>query len=79
MVTGVLGKLGPVRPWTVGHAVGLRGAMKKKSVFFWSFPERDLAESKISLTEKTEIFLDFSAKRGGGWSYPIQKGFIIKY
>ena len=26
----------------------------------------DLVESKISLTEKTEIFLDFLAERGGG-------------
>ena len=31
-------------------------------------------ESKISLTEKTEIFLDFFAERGGGVS-PNPKGF----
>ena len=33
-----------------------------------SFSERGggLAESKISLAEKTEIFLDFFAERGGG-------------
>ena len=36
-----------------------------------------LAESKISLAEKTEIFLDFFAERGGG-SHPIQKGFSRK-
>ena len=33
-----------------------------------------LVESKISLTEKTEIFLDFLAERGGGVS-PNPKGF----
>ena len=38
--------------------------------------KKNLVESKISLTEKTEIFLDFFAKRGG--SHPIQKGFSRK-
>ena len=42
-------------------------ASKKKPGFFWSFFERGgLAESKISLAEKTQIFLDFFAERGGG-------------
>ena len=42
----------------------VRGAIKK-NCFFLTFPERGgggLVESKISLTEKTEIFLDFIIK-----------------
>ena len=49
----------------------------KKNCFCLTLSERGgLVESKISLTEKTEIFLDFSAERGGG-SHPIQKGFTF--
>ena len=48
----------------------LRGAIKRKKLgFFEHCPkggEGGLVESKISLTEKTEIFLDFFAERGGG-------------
>ena len=53
--------------------VGIRGGIKK--LFVLSFPERGggLAESKISLTEKIEIFLDFLAERGG--VSPNPKGF----
>ena len=47
----------------------VRGAIKK-NLFFLEFSRKGggggLAESKISLTEKTEIFLDFFSKRGGG-------------
>ena len=52
----------------------VRRAIKKK-LFFLTFPERGggLVESKISLTEKTEIFLDFFAERGG--VSPNPKGF----
>ena len=40
----------------------------KKTDFFWSFPERGgrgLAESKISLLEKTKIFWFFFLAKGG--------------
>ena len=57
-----------------GH---IRGAIKRqKLVFFGHFPKGGgggLVDSKISLTEKTQIFLDFLLKGGG--SHPIQKGF----
>ena len=46
----------------------IRGGIKKKQFFFGVSPKRGeggLAESKISLAEKTEIFLDFFGKRGG--------------
>ena len=36
-----------------------------------------LAHSEISLSEKTETFLDFFFKRGGG-SHLFQKGVIIE-
>ena len=57
----------------------LTQTMRHKKYSFFKFPRRGggLAESKISLTEKTEIFLDFLAERGGG-SHPIQKGFSRK-
>ena len=48
---------------------------KKKMVFFRKTPkggEGGLAESKISLSEKTEIFLEFFLQRGG--VSPIPKG-----
>ena len=57
----------------------LRGGIKKKPVFFRKTPKgggRGLAESEISLSENTEIFLDFFFKRGG--SHLFQKGVIIK-
>ena len=57
----------------------LRGGIKKKMVFFRKTPkggEGGLAESKISLSEKTEIFLEFFLQRGG--SHLFQKGVIIK-
>ena len=42
----------------------------KKNCFFFNIVRKGggggLVDSKISLTEKTEIFLDFSAERGGG-------------
>ena len=40
---------------------------KKNQVFFGVFPKGGggLAESKISLAEKTEIFLDFFWQKGG--------------
>ena len=48
----------------------LRGGIKKnKLVFFRKTPKGGrggLAQSKISLSEKTEIFLDFFSKGGGG-------------
>ena len=47
-------------------------ASKKKLVFFRKTPkggEGGLAESKISLSEKTEIFLEFFLQRGGGLTY----------
>ena len=50
----------------------------KKTDFFWSFPERGgrgLAESKISLTEKTEFFVGFFFAKRGGVS-PIPRGFL---
>ena len=53
----------------------------KKSCFFFSFSERGgLAESKISLAEKTEICLDFFWQKGGkgGGVSPIPKGFYHK-
>ena len=57
--------------------VTLRGAIKRqKLVFFGHFPKGGgggLVDSKISLTEKTQIFLDFLPK-GGGVS-PNPKGF----
>ena len=61
----------------------VKGRHQKKTRFFWSFSERGggLPESKISLEEKTEIFLDFFWQKGekGGGSHLFQKGFIIKY
>ena len=58
--------------------VMVRGEIKKTVFFMFSRKGGgDLVESKISLTEKTEIFLDFFAERGGG-SHPIQKGFSRK-
>ena len=46
-----------------GHFVAIRGGIKKKIlVFFRKTPKgggRGLAESEISLSEKTEIFLEF--------------------
>ena len=56
------------------------GIKKKKLVFFRKTPkggEGGLAESKISLSEKTEIFLEFFFERGGGF-HLFQKGVIIK-
>ena len=55
-----------------------KGRHKKKQVFFGVSPKGGggLAESKISLTEKTEIFLDFFAERGG--VSPNPKGFYQK-
>ena len=47
-------------------------ASKKKLVFFRKTPkggEGGLAESKISLSEKTEIFLEFFFERGGHPTY----------
>ena len=48
----------------------IRGGIKKKNqVFFGVFPKGGgggLAESKISLAEKTEIFLDFFSYWRGG-------------
>ena len=55
-----------------GHA---KGRHKKKNCFFSEKLRKEgggLAESKISLSEKTEIFLDFFFKRGG--VSPIPKG-----
>ena len=56
---------------------GAKGRHQKKTqVFFGVSPkggEGGLAESKISLAEKTEIFLDFFAERGG--VSPNPKGF----
>ena len=50
-----------------------KGRHKKKLFFFFrKTPKgggRGLAESEISLSEKTEIFLDFFFKRGGGPTY----------
>ena len=48
----------------------LRGAIKK--LFFLEFSRKGggLAESKISLTEKTAFFLDFFWQKGGGLTYP---------
>ena len=53
-----------------------RGGLKNL-FFFRKNPKRKggLADSKISLTEKTEIFLDFSAERGG--VSPNPKGFYF--
>ena len=53
----------------------LTQTMRHKKYSFFKFPRRGggLAESKISLTEKTEIFLDFFAERGG--VSPNPKGF----
>ena len=61
----------------------LRGGIKKKKqVFFGVSPKGGggLAESKISLAEKTEIFLDFFWQKGGkgGGVSPIPKGFYHK-
>ena len=51
----------------------LRGGIKKKNCFFFRKTpkggEGGLAESKISLSEKTEIFLEFFLQRGGGLTY----------
>ena len=52
----------------------LRGGIKKKNCFFFQKKtpkggEGGLAESKISLSEKTEIFLEFFLQRGGGLTY----------
>ena len=58
------------------HIPKLRGGIKKKKmVFFRKTPKgggRGLAESKISLSEKTEIFLELFLKEGG--VQPIPKG-----
>ena len=55
----------------------VRGGIKKKLFFFFRKTpkggEGGLAESKISLSEKNEIFLE----KGGG-SHLFQKGVIIK-
>ena len=60
----------------------LRGGIKKKQFFFFrknsERGEGGLAESEISLSEKTKNFWTFFAKGGGG-SHLFQKGFIIKY
>ena len=60
----------------------VRGGIKKYC-FFLVFPKggRGLAESKISLSEKTKIFLDFfwQEEGKGGGSHLFKKGFIIKY
>ena len=55
-------------------SVTLRGGIKKNCFFFRRTPKGGggLAESKISLSEKTEIFLDFFSKGGG--IPPIPKG-----
>ena len=57
-------------------SVTLRGGIKKKNCFFFRKTpkggEGGLAESKISLSEKTEIFLEFFLQRGG--VSPIPKG-----
>ena len=53
----------------------VRGGIKKTVFFFRKTPkggEGGLAESKISLSEKTEIFLEFFLQRGG--VSPIPKG-----
>ena len=59
----------------------LTQTMRHKKYSFFKFPRRGggLAESKISLTEKTEILLDFFWQKGwkGGVS-PIPKGFYHK-
>ena len=51
----------------------------KKNCFFFNIVRKGggggLVDSKISLTEKTEIFLDFSAERGG--VSPNPKGFYF--
>ena len=71
----ILGGLNPCQDG-LGH---LGEASKKKQVFFGVFPKGGggLAESKISLAEKTEIFLDFFWQNGwkGGRVSPIPKGF----
>ena len=55
----------------------IRGGIKKKILFFFrKTPKgggRGLAESEISLSEKTEICLEFFFERGGGVP-PIPKG-----
>ena len=56
--------------------IAIRGGIKKKKLFFFRKTpkggEGGLAESKISLSEKTEIFLEFFLQRGG--VSPIPKG-----
>ena len=57
---------------TISVTVQLRGGIKKTVFFFGKTPKRggeDLAESKISLSEKTEIFLEFFFQKGGGLTY----------
>ena len=54
------------------YDMALRGGIKK--LFFSSEKLRKgggggLAESEISLSEKTEIFLDFFFQKGGGLTY----------
>ena len=54
----------------------IRGGIKKKTVFFFQKNSerggKGLAKSEISLSEKTEIFLEFFFERGG--VPPIPKG-----
>ena len=56
-------------------------ASKKINCFFFRKTPKGgrggLAQSKIFLSEKTEIFLDFFFQKGGG-SHLFQKGVIIK-
>ena len=63
------------------NSPAIRGGIKKnKLVFFRKTPKGGrggLAQSEISLSEKTETFLDFFFKGGGG-SHIFQKGVIIK-
>jgi len=51
----------------------IRGGIKKKKLFFFGKTPKGgrggLAESEISLSEKTEIFLDFFLQKGGGLTY----------
>ena len=53
-------------------SVTLRGGITKNSFFFRKTPKgggRGLAESEISFSEKTDIFLEFFLKEGGGPTY----------
>ena len=56
--------------YALNNKLNIRGAIKRKKLgFFEHCPKGGgggLVDSKISLTEKTQIFLDFLAERGGG-------------